>query len=63
MDKKNTILGTILFIAAFGVLMYSQKFAPQRPAPSEIRKEVAKQTGTSPQAVPATAGSTTSWSG
>jgi YidC/Oxa1 family membrane protein insertase len=52
-DKKNTILGTILFVAAFGVLMYSQKFAPQRPAPSEIRKEVAKQTAGNPQATPA----------
>ena len=43
MDKKNTFLGTLLFIAAFAVLMYSQRFAPQRPAPAEIQHEVTKQ--------------------
>jgi YidC/Oxa1 family membrane protein insertase len=42
-DKKNTIFGVVLFVAAFGVLMYSQRFAPQRPAPAEIRTEVNKQ--------------------
>jgi YidC/Oxa1 family membrane protein insertase len=42
-DKKNTFLGTLLFIAAFGVLMYSQRFAPQRPAPAEIQHEVTRQ--------------------
>jgi YidC/Oxa1 family membrane protein insertase len=44
-DKKNSILGAIFFVAAFGVLIYSQKFAPQRPAPAEVRREVAKETG------------------
>ena len=44
MDKKNSILGALFFIAAFGVLIYSQKYAPQRPAPAEVRKEVAKET-------------------
>jgi YidC/Oxa1 family membrane protein insertase len=54
-DKKNTIVGSLLFLAAFGVLIYSQKYAPQRPTPSEIRKEVAKQNADNPQAATATA--------
>jgi YidC/Oxa1 family membrane protein insertase len=32
-----------MFIAAFFVLIYSQKYAPQRPAPAEVRREVPKE--------------------
>jgi YidC/Oxa1 family membrane protein insertase len=58
-DKKNTVIGALLFIAAFGVLIYSQKFAPQRPAPAEIRREVSKEIAANPQAVPETQASAT----
>jgi YidC/Oxa1 family membrane protein insertase len=47
-DKKNTFIGALLFIAAFFVLMYSQRFAPKRPAPAEIQQEVSKQIATQP---------------
>jgi len=47
-DKKNTLFGTLLFVAAFGVLIYSQKYAPQRPTPSQVRKEVTKEIGSEP---------------
>ena len=32
MDKKNTFIGALLFIAAFFVLIYSQKYAPHSSA-------------------------------
>jgi len=41
-DKKNTFIGAVLFIAAFFVLIYSQKYAP-RPAPAEVRQEAVTQ--------------------
>jgi len=47
-DKKNTFIGALLFIAAFLVLVYSQKFSPQRPQPAEIRREVGKETASQP---------------
>ena len=37
MDKKNTFIGALLFIAAFFVLIYSQRFAPQSPAAAPQR--------------------------
>jgi YidC/Oxa1 family membrane protein insertase len=52
-DKKNTFIGALLFIAAFIVLIYSNKYAPKHPSPAEIRQEVAKQTGSAPGAAPA----------
>ncbi len=53
MDKKNTFIGAILFIAAFCLLIYSQKYAPKRPAPAEIQREVSKEIAANPQATPA----------
>lgn len=53
MDKKNTFIGSLLFIAAFGILIYSQKYAPKRPAPAEIQSEVSKEIAANPQATPA----------
>jgi YidC/Oxa1 family membrane protein insertase len=48
-DKKNTFIGAALFLAAFGVLIYSSKYAPKRPAPAEIQREVSKQIAENPQ--------------
>src|ERR1700679_2713011 len=42
-DKKNTFIGAALFIAAFAVLIYSNKYAPKHPAPAEIQHEVSRQ--------------------
>jgi YidC/Oxa1 family membrane protein insertase len=53
-DKKNTFIGAALFIAAFIVLIYSNKYAPKRPAPAEIQHEVSKQIASEP-AAPASA--------
>ncbi len=50
MDKKNTFIGALLFIAAFSVLFYGQKFAPKRPTPAEVRREVSKETAAQPAA-------------
>lgn len=50
MDKKNTLIGSALFIAAFIVLIYSNKYAPKHPAPAEIQKEVSKQIASEPAA-------------
>jgi len=49
-DKKNTFIGAFLFIAAFFVLIYSQKFAPQRPAPAPSRTEAAQASAPAPAA-------------
>src|SRR5580658_585194 len=49
-DKKNTFIGAALFIAAFIVLIYSNKYAPKRPAPAEIQHEVSKQIASEPAA-------------
>jgi YidC/Oxa1 family membrane protein insertase len=54
-DKKNTFIGALLFIAAFCVLIYSQKYAPKRPAPAEIQREVTKEIAANPQTAPAQA--------
>ncbi len=43
MDKKNTFLGALLFIAAFFVLIYGQKHSQQTPQPAEVRREVSRQ--------------------
>lgn len=50
MDKKNTVIGALLFIAAFFVLIYSQKYGPQRSTPAEVQREVSKQTAAQPAA-------------
>jgi YidC/Oxa1 family membrane protein insertase len=56
-DKKNTIIGSLLLVTAFAFLIYSQKYAPQRPAPAEIRQEVGKQLATeAPHSTAITAG-------
>jgi YidC/Oxa1 family membrane protein insertase len=52
-DKKNTFIGALLFIAAFCVLIYSQKYAPKRPAPAEIQREVSKEIAANPAAATA----------
>ena len=58
MDKKNTFIGALLFIAAFLVLVYTQKFSPQRPQPAEIRSALSKEAAAEPSAsaAPALAG-------
>ena len=43
MDKRNTLIGALLFVAAFLVLVYTQRLSQQRPSPAEIRHEVTKQ--------------------
>ena len=53
MDKKNTVIGVLLFVAAFAVLLYTQKHSQQPPTPAEIRHEVSKQVATEASA-PAT---------
>ncbi len=55
MDKKNTFIGALLFVAAFFVLIYSQKFAPQPAAPAGARIEPAGAPAApvSPAAAPA----------
>jgi YidC/Oxa1 family membrane protein insertase len=47
-DKKNTFIGALLFIAAFCILIYSQKYAPKRPAPAEIQREVSREIASNP---------------
>jgi YidC/Oxa1 family membrane protein insertase len=42
-DKKNTFLGALMFLAAFLVLVYTQKHSQQPPSPAEIRHEVSRQ--------------------
>jgi YidC/Oxa1 family membrane protein insertase len=40
MDKKNTVIGIALLLAAFGAFFYAQKVAPPAPAPaSETLRE------------------------
>ena len=59
MDKKNTFIGAAFFIAAFFFLLYTQKLAPQHPAPAQVRQEVIKQeaaAAASPAAAPAASG-------
>ncbi len=55
MDKKNTLIGMLLFGAAFLVLFYSQKYTRQNPRPAEIRQEVAQETAAAGQAPSASA--------
>lgn len=50
MDKKNTLIGAVLFIAAFAVFFYTSKHAPQRPTPAQVRQEVSKQLAAEPAA-------------
>ncbi len=56
MDKKNTFIGALLFIAAFAVLIYSQKYGPQRPAPAGVQREAARETAAQAAAQPAAPG-------
>jgi YidC/Oxa1 family membrane protein insertase len=52
-DKKNTFIGALLFIAAFFVLVYSQKYAPKPPAQPAPRAEAAQaQEPAAPLSVP-----------
>jgi YidC/Oxa1 family membrane protein insertase len=46
MDTRNRVIGILLFAAAFGVLIFANRFAPKRPQPEEIRNEVRKQEAT-----------------
>jgi YidC/Oxa1 family membrane protein insertase len=46
LDKKNTFLGALLFLAAFMVLMFGQRYSRQPPAPADVRREVSKQIAT-----------------
>ena len=48
MDKKNTFIGALLFAAAFLVLIYTQRYSPQRPQPAEIRREVKQEMAAQP---------------
>ena len=43
MDKRNTFIGALLFVAAFFILLYNQKHAQPPASPAEIRHEVTKQ--------------------
>jgi YidC/Oxa1 family membrane protein insertase len=54
LDKKNTLIGAALFIAAFGVFIYTSKHAPQRPTPAQIRQEVSTQQAATTSAAVAT---------
>ncbi|MCF3651088.1 membrane protein insertase YidC [Synoicihabitans lomoniglobus] len=36
MDKKNTVIGILLLVAAFGVFFYGQRFAPPAPPAPEV---------------------------
>jgi YidC/Oxa1 family membrane protein insertase len=47
-DKKNTLIGSLLLVAAFVIFALSQKYAPQQTAPAEVRREVAAQTASEP---------------
>ncbi|HXQ81367.1 MAG TPA: membrane protein insertase YidC [Opitutaceae bacterium] len=56
MDKKNTVIGALLFMAAFFVLLYTQKHSQQPPSPAEIRHEVSRQVASEATAPAAPAG-------
>jgi YidC/Oxa1 family membrane protein insertase len=49
-DKKNTFIGALMFLAAFFVLLYTQKHSQQPPSPAEIRHEVSRQIASEPSA-------------
>jgi YidC/Oxa1 family membrane protein insertase len=53
LDKKNTLIGAALFIAAFIVLLYTRRYSPQHPSPAEIRHEVSKELATEGAGAPA----------
>ena len=57
MDKQNTFIGALLFVAAFLVLYYSQRYTRQNPPPSEIRREVTREMAKEVPAPAATAAS------
>jgi len=52
-DKRNTLIGALLFVAAFLVLVYTQRLSQKRPSPAEIRHEVTKQIASESSATPA----------
>jgi len=56
-DKQNTFIGALLFVAAFLVLYYSQRYTRQNPPPSEIRREVTREMAKEVPAPAATAAS------
>ena len=43
MDKRNTFIGALLFVAAFFILVYNQRHAQPPSSPAEIRHEVTRQ--------------------
>jgi YidC/Oxa1 family membrane protein insertase len=55
-DKKNTVIGVLLFVAAFSIIIFGQKYGPKRPEPAEIQREVAKQVAGAPAAAASTQG-------
>lgn len=54
MDKKNTVIGVLLLIAAFATLFLGQRFAPPPPAAPEIARAQAPMPTAPNQASPAT---------
>lgn len=54
MDKKNTVIGVLLLIAAFATLFLGQRFAPPPPAAPEIAPAQAPMPTAPNQASPAT---------
>ena len=56
MDKKNTTIGVVLLLAAFGSIYFSQKLAPARssePLPAASQPAVSQPTATPASATPA----------
>jgi YidC/Oxa1 family membrane protein insertase len=43
LDKKNTLIGAVLFLAAFVVFFYTNKHQPQRATPEQVRREIGPQ--------------------
>lgn len=53
MDKKNTIIGGLLIVAAFASFYLGQKFAPPPPAPAPVASASAASTTAATPAAPA----------
>ena len=47
MDKKNTVIGVLLLVAAFGAFYWSSKNAP-RPQPRPVETTAPQETVTAP---------------
>ena len=50
MDKKNTLLGTLLILAAFACYFIGAKTSPPHASPEAVRREAAKQIAAAPAA-------------